>query len=89
MSLWCKLWNLLLNAFTDVVDIVASAVETLGEVGLKLLGGVLDVVASGSGGFLLLAGVGLLAFYLFKKDDSTDVKLSYPQTNQEEISEFV
>lgn len=86
MSLWCKLWSLVLNAFNDVVDVVASAVKTLGEVGLKLLGGVLDVVAGGSGGFLLLACVGLLAFYLFKKDDSTNVKPSYPQTDKEEIS---
>lgn len=74
MSLWCKLWNLVLNAFTDVVMVAVSAIETLGEVGVSLLGGMLDVVGSNAGGFLLLAGAGLLLYFLMTKPDDEPIK---------------
>lgn len=74
MSLWCKLWNLVLNAFTDVVMVVASAVETLGEVAIALLDGMLSAVGSNASGFILLVGAGLLLYFLPKKQDDSDVK---------------
>ena len=69
MSLWCKLWNVVLNAFTDVVMVSVSAIQTLGEVGVSLLNGMLDAVGSNAGGFLLLAGAGLLLYFLMTRQD--------------------
>lgn len=74
MSLWCKLWNLVLNAFTDVVMVVVSAVETLGEVAISLLDGMLSAVGSNASGFILLAGAGLLLYFLLMKQDDSDAK---------------
>lgn len=74
MSLWCKLWNLVLNAFTDVVMIGVSAIKTLGEVGVSLLDGMLSAVGSNVSGFLLFAGAGLLLYFLMTRQKDDEVK---------------
>lgn len=83
-KLWCSIWRAFLNAFTDAVDGVAYAVDTLTPPVLNLLSGVGDVAGDviGSvggalnevfgGSPLLWIGVGVFAFMLLKggKDES-------------------
>lgn len=75
----CKIWNFFLNLFNDVLDAVAYALTTVGEVLLKLAKGVGEVVGGvigsvfGGSNLLVWAGVGAIAYFLFfKKDEGGD-----------------
>lgn len=77
-KIWCKLWNVILNVFSDVVSAVAYALKTVGTVAVEVLGAAADAVggAIGSifGGFNLLvwAGVGVFAYFLLTKQSDND-----------------
>lgn len=74
----CKIWNFILNIFTDTLNAVAFALKTVGEV----LGDVLTSVGDGLGNFvggvfgggnlLVWAGVGIFAYFLLTKQDDSD-----------------
>lgn len=76
----CKIWNFILNLFTDVVDAVAYGLKTFGEVLVPVLGAlgqvVGDTIGSIFGGSNLLvwgvAGFFLLSF--LKQRDKTDLE---------------
>lgn len=74
-NLWCKLWNIFLNAFTDAVSAIAYALDTVGTVAVDLLsdaanavGGAIGSIFGGSN-FLIWAGVGLFAYLLLTNQD--------------------
>lgn len=77
-NLWCKLWNVFLNAFTDAVKAVAYALDTVGTVAVELLSSAADAVGGaigsifGGGNFLIWAGVGLFAYLLLTNQDEED-----------------
>lgn len=74
--MWCKLWRFLLNTFTDVVDAVAYALTTLGDVAVELLTDLGDGLGSaigsifGGSNLVIWLGVGVFAYMLLTKEDS-------------------
>lgn len=75
--MWCKLWRFLLNTFTDVVDAVAYALTTLGDVAVELLTDLGDGLGSaigsifGGSNLVIWLGVGVFAYMLLTKEDSS------------------
>lgn len=94
--MWCKLWRFLLNTFTDVVDAVAYALDTLGDVAVDLLTDLGDGLGSaigsifGGSNLLIWLGVGVFAYMLLTKEDSegngTIHNLTNPNYNRENVS---
>lgn len=86
----CKIWNFFLNLFNDVLDSVAYALTTVGEVLLKLAKGVGEVVgdaigsAFGGSNLLVWAGVGAIAYFLFFKQDE-EGNSNYTRTIESEM----
>lgn len=76
-KIWCKLWNLILNTFSDAVNAVAYALKTVGDVAVEILGAAADAVGGaigsifGGSNFLVWAGVGVFAYFLLTKEDDT------------------
>lgn len=76
-KIWCKLWNLILNTFSDVVNAVAYALKTVGEVAVEVLGAAADAVGGaigsifGGSNLLVWAGVGIFAYMLLTKKDES------------------
>lgn len=77
-NLWCKLWNVFLNMFTDVVKAVAYALDTVGTVLVELLSSAADAVGGaissifGGSNLLIWAGVGFFAYLLLTNQDEED-----------------
>lgn len=71
----CKIWNFLLNLFTDVLDAVAYALKTVGEVLVAVAKGVGEAVGSavdsifGGSNLFVWAGAAIAAYFLFFKQD--------------------
>lgn len=71
----CKIWNFLLNLFTDVLDAVAYALKTVGEVLVVVAKGVGEAVGSavdslfGGSNLFVWAGAAIAAYFLFFKQD--------------------
>lgn len=75
MNLICKLFNFLLALFINAVEGVAYALQTVGEIALDLLGGVLNEVGDLvglSGGTIGLIGAGLLLFFIVRNKGGSD-----------------
>lgn len=75
-SLWCKLWNWILNTVSSAVETIAHVLKTVGDVAVELLtdvagavGGAIGSIFGGSN-FLVWAGVGVFAYFLLTKEDS-------------------
>lgn len=77
-SLWCKLWNFILNTFTDVVSGVAYALKTVGTVAASILTDVAGAVGSaigsifGGSNFFVWLAVGIGGYLLLTKQDDAD-----------------
>lgn len=74
----CKIWNFILNLFTDTLNAIAVALKTVGEVFCDVLtsvgtgvGNLIGGVFGGSN-FIVWAGVGVLAYFLLTKQDDKD-----------------
>lgn len=71
----CKIWSFILNLFTDVLDAVAYALKTVGEVLVVVAKGVGEAVGSvvgsvfGGSNLLVWAGAAIAAYFLFFKQD--------------------
>lgn len=67
----CKIWNFILTLFTDVLDAVAYALKTVGEVLVAVAKGVGEAVGSvvgsvfGGGNGILWIGIAAAAYFLF------------------------
>lgn len=75
MNLICKLFNFILALFINIVEGVAFAIKTVGEVALDLLGSVLDSAGELlgiSGTTLAWLGGGLLLFLILRKKEGDD-----------------
>lgn len=74
-AIWCKLWNFILNAFTDVLEAVGHTIATLGEVLVDVFSAVVEGV-SGALGIspltLVLLGVGAYLLFFSPKDEEKD-----------------
>lgn len=74
---WCKLWNLILNTFSDAVSAVAYALKTVGDVVVEILGAAAEAVGSavgsifGGSNLLVWIGVGVFAYMLLTKKDES------------------
>lgn len=67
----CKIWNFILNRFSDMLDLLAYGLKTIGEVVVPILGAIGKVIGdvagsifSGSNLILLLVGGYFLFSYL-------------------------
>lgn len=89
MNLICKLFNFLLALFINVVEGVAYALKTVGEVALDLLSsaldGIGDIIGIG-GGTIALLGAGLLFFFLLRKERDHEQRDSQRIGDQQTIS---
>lgn len=76
-KIWCKLWNLILNTFSDAVSAVAYALETIGDVAVEVLGSAADAIGGaigsifGGSNFIVWVGVGVFAYMLLTKKDES------------------
>lgn len=71
MSLLCKLFKFLLNVFTQIVEVVASAVKTIGTAVVDVLSDLVESAGNalfGGNGFLTLLLVGGGLYFLFGRD---------------------
>lgn len=71
-GLFCKIWQFLLNVFTDIVNAVAQALATIGTAVVDVLSQVADAVGDAlgiSGSTFLWIALGLGAYFLFGGDD--------------------
>lgn len=92
MNLICKLFNFILALFINIVEGVAFALQTVGEVALDLLGSVLDSAGKLlgiSGTTLAWLGGGLLLFFMLRKKegDDNEQRNSERSSNQPLISQ--
>lgn len=77
-AIWCKLWNFILNAISDVLEAVGHALATLGEVFVDVFStvaeGVSDVLGI-SPLTLVLLGVGAYLLFFSPNDEKkTDMR---------------
>lgn len=75
-GLLCKIWNFLLNIFTDLVSAVASAIAVVGTAIVDVLSEVASAVGDAlglSGSTVVWLGVGIFAYWFIskKKDEPT------------------
>lgn len=85
-KLWCKLWNLILNVFTSVIEGVGVLLETVGTVLVDVVGGVADALGNAlglSGSTVLLIALGVGLYFLTSGDD--DEKPSQRQIPLSEV----
>lgn len=74
MPSWlCKIWQLVSNILGKIVDFITSVLDTLINLAVKAIKGVVDAVMGGGlGSFLLYAAIGLGLYFLVRdKDDDT------------------
>lgn len=78
MGLLCKLFKFLLNVFTRIVEVVASAIKVVGTAVVDVLSDLVESASNalfGSGSWLTLAFVGV-GLYLLLGRDSREGELS-------------
>lgn len=74
-KIWCRLWNTFLNVFQDATNAVATSLETVGTVAVKVLGAVGEVVGDtigsvfGGSNLLVWCIVGFIGYKLLTKQD--------------------
>lgn len=75
MPSWlCKIWRLLLNIVSKIIEIAVQAVKMLLDVAVEALDGLVGALV-GEGGLsrlLLIGGLGLLAWWLLTRDDKNE-----------------
>lgn len=70
-GLLCKIWQFLLNVFTDIVNAVAQALATIGTAVVDVLSQVAEAVGDAlgiNGSTVLWIGLALGAYFLFGRD---------------------
>lgn len=75
----CKIWNFILNRFSDVVEALAYGLKTIGEVVVPILGAIGKVIADTAGSLfsgpvlvLLLVGGYFFTSYLSNSREDKD-----------------
>lgn len=72
MPSWlCKIWNLLANIVSKVIDLVMGAVKQFLDLAVEALDSLAEALGF-SGGTLLLIGLGLAAWWLLSGTDDDD-----------------
>lgn len=90
MNLICKLFNFILALFVTVVEGVAYALKTVGEVAFDLLSSVLDSMGKVfgiDGTTLAWLGGGLLLFFMLRKKERKEEGGDHEQRNSERASD--
>lgn len=95
-SVLCKIWNFILNRFSDVLEASAYGLKTIGEVAVPILGALGEVVGDtvgsifgGSNLLIWLVGGYFLLSYLGKEREdnqpitTTGAKLTSTQPSQD------
>lgn len=75
-GLLCKIWQFLLNVFTDIVNAVAQALATIGTAVVDVLSQVAEAVGDAlgiNGSTVLRIVLALGAYFLFGGDDDERV----------------
>lgn len=71
----CKIFRFILNVFSQIVTVVASAIKILGEAVVDVLSDLIQNVGDAAGklfngsGLLGLAVVGILGYFILSGDD--------------------
>lgn len=73
MPSWlCKIWNFIANILGKIVDFILNVVKKIADFVVDVIESVGDALF-GDGNFLLLLGVGILAYFVLTSDkDSKD-----------------
>lgn len=76
MPSWlCKIWNLLANIISKILDIVFGAVKQFLDLAVEALDKLADALGFSGSGLLWILGLGVLAYFVLTKDDDKETKV--------------